>query len=66
MKVLFAYKNTESLGIEYISSILKENGHKTDLVFDPGAGDVEYKFKTISRLFNFEENLLLKIKKSLP
>jgi len=66
MKVLFAYKNTESLGIEYISSVLKKSGHKTDLIFDPGAGDVEYKFNTVSRLFNFEEKILLKLKRFSP
>lgn len=35
MKVLFVYKGSESLGIEYLSSFLKNRGHQTKLVFDP-------------------------------
>jgi len=66
MKVLFAYKTSESLGIEYISSVLKENGHKTDLVFDPGAGEQEYELKIIKKHFNFEKDILFKIKRFSP
>jgi len=66
MKILFAYKNSESLGIEYISSVLKKEGHKTDLMFDPGAGEVELKINIISRLFKFEKDLIFKIKKFSP
>jgi len=66
MKILFAYRNCESLGIEYISSILKQNGHKTDLIFDPGAGDVEFKFNTVSKFFKFEKDMLVKIKHFSP
>ena len=66
MKILFAYKNSESLGLEYISSVLRENGHKTDLIFDPGAGDVEFKLKTVSKLFKYEKEMLLKVKRFKP
>lgn len=43
MRVLFIYRNAEWLGIEYLSSMLKKAGHQTELLFDPGAGDIEYK-----------------------
>jgi len=66
MRILFAYKNSESLGIEYISSVLKDYGHKTDLIFDPGAGDVEFKLKTISKYFDYEKKMLLKVKRFSP
>ena len=36
MKVLFFYRGAESFGIEYLSAVLKEAGHQTELLFDPG------------------------------
>ncbi len=66
MKVLFAHRNCESLGIEYISSILKQNGHKTDLFFNPGAGDIEFKSKLITRVFKYDDKILWKIKQFSP
>ncbi|TFG22997.1 MAG: B12-binding domain-containing radical SAM protein [Promethearchaeota archaeon] len=66
MKILFAHRNCESLGIEYISSILKQNGHKTDLIFDPGAGDIEFKSKLITRVFKYDDKILQKIKRFSP
>ena len=41
MKILFVFRNNEWLGIEYLSAVLKQAGHTTDLVFDPGVVDVE-------------------------
>lgn len=35
MKVVFVYPTFESLGIEYISSVLKQNGHEVELILDP-------------------------------
>jgi|GEM_PF-6926811 len=34
MKVAFVYSGAENLGIEYLSSSLKEAGHDTGLAFD--------------------------------
>ena len=34
MRILFFFKNNESLGIQYLSALLKKAGHKTDLLFD--------------------------------
>jgi len=50
MKILFYYRGAESFAIEHISSVLKEAGHTTELIFDPGFDDTFF-FK--SRLFNF-------------
>ena len=36
MKILFYYREGEQLGIEYISSFLKQAGHKTELILDIG------------------------------
>ena len=35
MKVLFIYPTFESLGIEYLSAVLKEGGHEVELLLDP-------------------------------
>lgn len=35
MKIGFIYPSTESLGIEYLSSSLKNNNHETVLVLGP-------------------------------
>ncbi|RMF94481.1 MAG: radical SAM protein [Candidatus Schekmanbacteria bacterium] len=39
MKVLFISKGQETLAIEYLSSALKKEGHKVELLFDPGLDD---------------------------
>lgn len=36
MKILFYYREGEQIGIEYISSFLKQAGHETELLFDIG------------------------------
>ena len=66
MRVLFVHKNCESLGIGYISSVLKKDGHKTDLIYDPGAGDVEYSLNLINKFVNFEKGIFLKLKRFSP
>ncbi len=39
MRVLFYYRGIENLGVGYLMSMLKANGHKIDLIFDPGFDD---------------------------
>lgn len=66
MKILFYYRGAESFGIEYISALLKEAGHKTELIFDPGFDDTFF-FK--SNLLNFlkvKEKLLSQAKRFSP
>lgn len=36
MRVVFVHLGREHLGIEYLSAVLKKNGHFVDLVYDPG------------------------------
>lgn len=36
MKVLFAHLGREHLGVEYMSAVLKQQGHETSLALDPG------------------------------
>jgi len=40
MKVLFIAKGQESLSIEYLSSVLKREGHQVELLFDPGLDNI--------------------------
>jgi radical SAM superfamily enzyme YgiQ (UPF0313 family) len=39
MRVLFYYRGIENLGVGYLMSMLKANGHDIDLIFDPGLDD---------------------------
>jgi len=39
MRVLFYYRGIENLGVGYLMSMLKANGHEIDLIFDPGFDD---------------------------
>jgi len=62
MKVLFFHRNAEWLGVEYLSSVLKKAGHDTELIFDPGAGDIEYKSRILERYFDVTEKMIKEIK----
>ncbi len=54
MKAVFVYKGSESLGIEYLSSFLKNKGHQTELVFDPAvfSSDRGRDNQLLSRIFD--------------
>jgi radical SAM superfamily enzyme YgiQ (UPF0313 family) len=47
MRVLFAYKNAECIGIEYLMGTLRKEGHQTALYFESGSGETEIKSRTI-------------------
>jgi radical SAM superfamily enzyme YgiQ (UPF0313 family) len=42
VKVVFVYKEAESLAIEYLSAVLEANGHETSLVYESFLFDSEY------------------------
>ena len=42
MRILFYFRGFESVGIEYLSAVLKERGHQVGLLFDPGFDDNSY------------------------
>lgn len=46
----------ENLGIETLSSVLKQHGHKTSLIFDPALFDDKYylEVKWLARLFKYK------------
>lgn len=66
MKILFVYKNVEWLGIEYLSSVLKKHGHTTDLLFDSGCGDIEFKMGFLEKYFAIENMMLEKARNFDP
>ncbi|MDD4910426.1 MAG: radical SAM protein [Candidatus Omnitrophica bacterium] len=66
MKVLFFHRNAEWLGIEYLSSVLKNAGHQTELLFDPGSGDIEYRFKVLDRFFDVGEKMVRRAEEYSP
>jgi anaerobic magnesium-protoporphyrin IX monomethyl ester cyclase len=39
VRVLFYYRGIENMGVGYLMSMLKHNGHEIDLIFDPGLDD---------------------------
>jgi radical SAM superfamily enzyme YgiQ (UPF0313 family) len=59
LKFLFCFKNQENLGIEILSSILKQHGHKTELFFDPRSNNLGVDL--FSKLSEFKEDLLDKL-----
>lgn len=68
MKVLFVYSGYENLGIEYLSSFLKANGHETSLLFDPAifSGDMLMNSKVLGKLFSLDKKIIKKAISSSP
>lgn len=69
MKVVFVYKGSESLGIEYLSSFLKNKGHQTELVFDPAvfSSDRGRDNQLLSRLFdNYQGRVIERVISAEP
>lgn len=64
MKVAFIYKGAENLGIEYLSSALKQSGHSTHLVFDPALFSDKYYFDIsfLNKFFDRRARLIAEIK----
>jgi len=58
LRILFFARGEENLGIEYLSAALKDRGHHTGLIFDPGFDDI---FFARSRLWKnlFDLNRVL-------
>jgi len=62
MKVVFVYTGEEYLGIEYLSAILKKNGHQTYLIYDPLLfNDYYISNQFLSCLFSFHGKIIKEI-----
>ncbi len=61
MKVLFIYPIGESLGIEYLSAVLKRRGHEAELIYDPRLFyEIGYHNKFLSRMTSSHNRLVKK------
>ncbi len=62
MKVCFVCSENESLGVEYLSAVLRENSIETELLLDPRLfDDSVIRLEPLSRLFSFREPILDRI-----
>lgn len=68
MKIVFCYMGTESLSLEVVSAVLKENGHKVSLVFDPSLFDDANYFTLpkLHKVFNERKRLINKVVSEKP
>jgi len=67
MKIIFVYGAFENLGIEYMSAVLKQHGHQTDLAFDPMLfNDTFLSINSLHKFFSYEKILLKEIEKFNP
>ncbi len=69
MKVLFVHQGRENLGIEYLSSYLKNRGIETYLAYDPGlfgVNDNLFYIPRLEKLFSDERIILERIEKIGP
>lgn len=67
MKIAFMYAAFENLGIEYISALLKENGHETFLLFDPQLfGDLYLNIRPLSCMFQFRKAIMKEVTQKMP
>jgi radical SAM superfamily enzyme YgiQ (UPF0313 family) len=66
MKILFYYRGRESLGIEYLSAVLKRGGHTVDLIFDPGLDNNFYWNSKLLKIFHNEELMIEKAERFSP
>lgn len=67
MHVAFVHSHYESLGIEYISSVLKIGGHKTSLIFEPALfHNFFFNKQSLYNVFNFNNYILKRIKEINP
>lgn len=66
-KVIFISSPYENLGIEYMSSVLKNSGHSVYLIIDPCLFLNTYqKNKFLSKIFDYKSYIIEKVKKIQP
>lgn len=67
MKIGFVYPAFENLGIEYISALLKKNGHETFLAFDPQLfNDLFFNWRIMGKIFDYKSRIIKQIKIEKP
>lgn len=69
MKITFVHLGREHLGIEYLSSLLKQAGHRTALAYDPGLFGPEdnvFHIRFLEKLFNLRQQIISQVLESSP
>src|SRR6056297_1623340 len=69
MKITFVHLGREHLGIEYLSSLLKNQGHETALAYDPGLFGPEdnvFYIPVFEKFFNQRQKVIRDILDSTP
>jgi anaerobic magnesium-protoporphyrin IX monomethyl ester cyclase len=69
MKVTFVHLGRENLGIEYLSAVLKQEGHDVGLAYDPGLfglSDNVFYIPFLERMFDRRAQVLEEIERSRP
>lgn len=63
MRVVFLYMGAENLGVQYLSSVLKKNGHETHMVFDPALFNDKYwlTVNSLSKFFDQKKEVIDKV-----
>jgi anaerobic magnesium-protoporphyrin IX monomethyl ester cyclase len=65
MKIVFVYPTYENLGIEYLSAVLKQEGHQTELVLDPCLFDDSHHYNPFfKKILSFRKYIVNRIIKS--
>ncbi len=67
MRVAFIYEEMECLGIQYLSSVLKQNGHETRLFFDPRLfSGTSVKDSPLSGCYDYSDHIIQDMKRFAP
>jgi radical SAM superfamily enzyme YgiQ (UPF0313 family) len=69
MRITFVHLGREHLGLEYLSSIIKREGHEVALAYDPGLFGPEdnvFCIPLLEKLFNQRQQVISAIKESSP
>ncbi|MEM2982896.1 MAG: cobalamin-dependent protein, partial [Candidatus Bathyarchaeia archaeon] len=69
MRICFCHLGRENLGIEYLSAVLKAEGHEVFLAYDPGLfgiNDNVLYFPWLERVFERDKALLERIEAMRP
>lgn len=67
MKIAFINDSSQQLGIQYISSVLKQHGHEVKLFMDPQLfSDDVIQIRSLSKLFNYENKIVKDLKNFDP
>ena len=67
MRISFCVSEDENLGVEYLSSYLKKNGHEVSLVFNPKQFDKAYtRNEKLAKKFDWDEMNLEELRRQKP